>query len=385
MVKSLKSKKSQQGQISMNSKSIESDEDVSLQDGDCDAPQVNETSDDALEVDGSSKESEDNQEKGSDDDASDNGSNHHVSGDESAEEFAEDSERVLENDESAREDNEDSGHGTYSDKTSEEDVKERSKREIYLGGLPYNVEEHQIRDMAKEFGSIQSIKICKGFAFVIFDVPESAVAAADALNNFKFESRVLRSNVCADRFSDKVQKNNKPREGTGLAVILKNLSFDTTEDTVKKSLRNCGEVLSVRIPIFHDTQKSRGWCIVEFSNADDVEKALALGTLSVDGRTVRIERQNLNMKSSSSGEKYPRDTNFRNKRPWFDKDQPDKRHFSSRDGGNRRDFREGGNRQVGSRDSARPYQSSNRNTPRGDRGSSFSRTNEYKGTRKVFD
>ncbi len=58
-------------------------------------------------------------------------------------------------------------------------------KKIYVGNLPYKVEEHELEAVFNEFGEIKDLKILKdpvtgrsrGFAFITFTQAESAKAA----------------------------------------------------------------------------------------------------------------------------------------------------------------------------------------------------------------
>ncbi len=72
-------------------------------------------------------------------------------------------------------------------------------------------------------------------------------------------------------------------------LYISNLSYTTTEDSLRAALEAFGEVTSVRIITDRETGRSRGFGFAEFANADDAKKALdSLNGQTVDGREVRI-------------------------------------------------------------------------------------------------
>ena len=72
-------------------------------------------------------------------------------------------------------------------------------------------------------------------------------------------------------------------------LYISNLSYSSTEDSLKEALSEFGEVTSVRIITDRDTGRSRGFGFAEFANADDAKKAIeALNGKEVDGREVRV-------------------------------------------------------------------------------------------------
>ena len=67
-------------------------------------------------------------------------------------------------------------------------------KRLYVGNLPYSVNEAQIRDLFAPFGTIESVKLIeqKGFGFVEMGSPEEAQNAMDSLNQTDFGGRTLR-------------------------------------------------------------------------------------------------------------------------------------------------------------------------------------------------
>jgi RNA recognition motif-containing protein len=79
---------------------------------------------------------------------------------------------------------------------------------IYVGNLPYNAGEAEIRELFGQHGTVHSVKLIndretgkpRGFAFVEMD-PDTADAAIKALNGADFGGRSLRVNEARERVS----------------------------------------------------------------------------------------------------------------------------------------------------------------------------------------
>ena len=70
-----------------------------------------------------------------------------------------------------------------------------------------------------------------------------------------------------------------------------NLSYDTTEDTLRTMFGEFGEVESARVITDRYTGRSKGFAFVEMSAADAAQEAIvALNGKSVDGREIRVDR-----------------------------------------------------------------------------------------------
>lgn len=87
---------------------------------------------------------------------------------------------------------------------------------IYVGNLPFSVDDDELRDLFAQFGEIQSAKIIldretgrpRGFGFVEMGDAEGQ-SAIDALNGFSMQGRELRVNEAQPR------ENRGPRGGGG--------------------------------------------------------------------------------------------------------------------------------------------------------------------------
>ncbi|MGA0369224.1 MAG: RNA recognition motif domain-containing protein [Kiritimatiellia bacterium] len=78
---------------------------------------------------------------------------------------------------------------------------------IYVGNLPYSMNDGELEDLFTEFGAVQSAKVIfdrdtqrsKGFGFVEMEDDEAGRAAIDAMNDHPVEGRPLRVNEARPR------------------------------------------------------------------------------------------------------------------------------------------------------------------------------------------
>ncbi len=83
-------------------------------------------------------------------------------------------------------------------------------KSIYVGNMPYNKSENDVRDLFSEYGTVHSVKVIsdmytgqsKGFGFVEMD-PEEAQAAIDNLNGVDFGGRNIKVNEARERNSSR--------------------------------------------------------------------------------------------------------------------------------------------------------------------------------------
>jgi RNA recognition motif-containing protein len=80
-------------------------------------------------------------------------------------------------------------------------------KKLYVGNLPFNATEAEVRDLFETHGAIESVNVItdrdtgrsRGFGFVEFQEENSAQAARQALDGFDMGGRSLRVNEAHDR------------------------------------------------------------------------------------------------------------------------------------------------------------------------------------------
>lgn len=69
-----------------------------------------------------------------------------------------------------------------------------------------------------------------------------------------------------------------------------NLSYDTTEDSLKETFSQAGAVESVFIPKDKFSNRPKGFGFVEFTNDEDATKAIEMfNGKEIDGRTLKVD------------------------------------------------------------------------------------------------
>ena len=87
----------------------------------------------------------------------------------------------------------------------------------------------------------------------------------------------------------------------GRKLYVGNLSFDTTDQTLQDTFSTYGEVTSATVIKDRDTNRSKGFGFVEFSQDADAQKAKgAMDGKELDGRSLRVDEA-----------KEPREREFR--------------------------------------------------------------------------
>lgn len=84
-----------------------------------------------------------------------------------------------------------------------------SENRLYVGNLPFNATEDDIRDAFSEHGTVQSVNVItdretgrpRGFAFVEMSTDSEAQTAVDQMDGRDFGGRSLRVNIARPRES----------------------------------------------------------------------------------------------------------------------------------------------------------------------------------------
>lgn len=74
-----------------------------------------------------------------------------------------------------------------------------------------------------------------------------------------------------------------------MKIYIGNMSFDTTEDTVRQAFEAYGEITSINLISDRETGRPKGFGFVEMSSDDQAKAAIAgLNGTDMGGRTVNV-------------------------------------------------------------------------------------------------
>lgn len=131
----------------------------------------------------------------------------------------------------------------------------------------------------------------KGFCYVDFKTiqqMESAVNLSESQlngrnllikNSKNFEGRPDKDDLVAN------SKNPPSR-----ILFVGNLSFDTSDDLLRKHFQHCGEIIKIRMATFQDSGKCKGFGFVDFKNEEGATNALKdKSCRKIAGRSIRME------------------------------------------------------------------------------------------------
>ena len=187
------------------------------------------------------------------------------------------------------------------EKKSEEE--KRSEHGVWIGNLPWSASKADLRKFFVEYSDITEEMITrvhmpgpddgksankveeqktgkkvhnKGFAYVDFTSANAVELAIELSEQLLSGRRVLIKNNKS--FEGRPQKTKIESRNDGKPpskrVFLGNLSFDTTEESIKHHFENCGAIESVKVATFEDSGKCKGYAWVVFEELEAAESAV---------------------------------------------------------------------------------------------------------------
>ena len=91
---------------------------------------------------------------------------------------------------------------------------------------------------------------------------------------------------------EKEIKKIRYSSGTWPEIFIKNLSYSTTEESLRNYFKKYGEVESTKIVYDKETGRSKGVGFCKFKNPSSAEKVINSGQLELDGRPIGITLSN---------------------------------------------------------------------------------------------
>ncbi|KAI8572904.1 hypothetical protein RHMOL_Rhmol01G0237200 [Rhododendron molle] len=157
--------------------------------------------------------------------------------------------------------------------------------EIFIGGLPRDVSNDDLRDLCEPFGDIFEVRLMKnrdtgetkGFAFVAFKAKEVAQQAIEELHNKEFKGRTLRCSLAE----------------TKRRLFIGNLPKNWTDEEFTKVIEETGPGAE-NIELIKDPQypsRNRGFAFIEYYNnacADFSRQKMSNASFKLDGNAPTV-------------------------------------------------------------------------------------------------
>ncbi|KAJ8478358.1 hypothetical protein OPV22_022085 [Ensete ventricosum] len=170
----------------------------------------------------------------------------------------------------------------------DEDSRKRAKllalpphgSEVFIGGLPRDASEEDLRELAEPFGDIFEVRVMKdkdtkeskGFAFIMFTNSAAAQKAIEGIHEREFKGRKLRCSLSQAKHR----------------LFIGNVPKSLAEDELRKILEDSGPGVE-HIEMFKDPQnpaRNRGFLFVEYYNhacAEYARQKMTNANFKIDG------------------------------------------------------------------------------------------------------
>jgi RNA recognition motif-containing protein len=184
------------------------------------------------------------------------------------------------------------------------EVEKRSEHGIWIGNLAFHISKEELRTFFVEKSDLTEEMITrihmpgpndkkpankveekkkfaraehnKGYAYVDFSSKDAVDKAVELSEELLFGRRVLikDNKSFAGRPEKTKEESRKDGKPPSKRIFLGNLSFDTTEDSLKDHFEKCGAIASVKVATFEDTGKCKGYAWIEFEELSSAESAV---------------------------------------------------------------------------------------------------------------
>lgn len=171
-------------------------------------------------------------------------------------------------------------------------------RTIFVGRLSKAITQGELRALFSGCGTITKLNMpvhkesgrLKGVAWIEFQRPENLKKALD------LDGRTFMGSEIKVKRSTEGGKGGKGGSSKKLGkadndctVYVGNLSFATNENTLSTQFGKFGKVVRVNIPLWHDSQRKRGFALIEFAAKKSAVSAIEkMNSRVIDGRQIIV-------------------------------------------------------------------------------------------------
>ncbi|KAJ0968642.1 hypothetical protein J5N97_025559 [Dioscorea zingiberensis] len=157
--------------------------------------------------------------------------------------------------------------------------------EVFIGGLPRDVTEEDLRALCEPFGEIFEVRLMKdkdrgeskGFAFITFTTNDAAQKAIEEVHDKEFKGRTLRCSLSQAKHR----------------LFIGNVPKSFSEEEIRKILEDIGPGVE-NLEYFKDLQnpnRNRGFIFVEYYNhacAEYARQKMSSANFKIDGSTPTV-------------------------------------------------------------------------------------------------
>lgn len=207
-------------------------------------------------------------------------------------------------------------------------VNHRSKNIILVKNLPAGIQVSEIRELFSKYGVLGRVLLPpSGITSIVeFIEPAEARTAFRRLAYSKFKhlplylewapedtfincdenltSKSGNDSVICEKSEELYNSDNGLQPEPDTTLFIKNLNFETTEDSIRQHFKECGKIANVTVARKKDPNKpglllSMGYGFIQFYHQRSVNNALkTLQQSSLDGHCIELKRSNRTLKEN---------------------------------------------------------------------------------------
>ncbi|KAJ1680175.1 nuclear localization sequence binding protein [Spiromyces aspiralis] len=177
----------------------------------------------------------------------------------------------------------------------------------FVGNLSWSITDESLKEAFSDCEGLIGARVVtdrntgrsRGFGYLDFTTRAAAEEAVANAADREIEGRAVRLEVSepkSPRFQgersasgkDKFASKGGNSEPT-TTLFIGNLSFDSTEESVRAAFEECGTVNSVRLVTDRDTGKPKGFGYIEFADITGAKESMKWNNTMLNGRNIRLD------------------------------------------------------------------------------------------------
>ena len=157
-------------------------------------------------------------------------------------------------------------------------------RKLFVGGLPQDAKDPEIREYFSTFGEVDTITLktdqntgrSRGFAFVVFKTVEGVEAAVAEQNHMVKNKKVA-------------VKKAQAKQGK---IYVGKLKPELTDDQIKEHFAQFGTIANIEQPFDKQKNERKNFCFITFEKEEVAKRLLKEGSVFIDGKELEIKKVN---------------------------------------------------------------------------------------------
>lgn len=164
-------------------------------------------------------------------------------------------------------------------------------RKLFVGGLNYDTEDDGLREYFEKWGVVDDCIVMKepgtkksrGFGFVTYKEIAEIDAAQDARPH-EIDGKAVETKRAMPRDTSNSNQQSLCK------MFIGGITPDTTDDHIRETFGEFGNIKSIDIVKDKMTQKPRGFCFLEFDDYDPVDKCVLKKRHDLNGKMVEVKK-----------------------------------------------------------------------------------------------